>query len=1180
MTDYEYDESETMFVITRTGKKEPLNTDFITKRLQSLVNKQPKIPHINCHQLMLSVCKGLKNNITTYEIDEYSANVCASLSINNPYYLQLAGRIAIDNHQKITMRSFIDKMRKAYLYKEGPLLNAEFFKYVEEHQDHIEKLIDYNRDFYLDFFGIRTFQRQFSIKIEDDPIERPQDMFMRTAIALNLHTCKDIKEELDNIKETYDLLSEKYYTHASPTYYNAGGLNPQYASCFLLGTEDSLEGIEKTGADMSRISKWAGGIGVHVNSWRGTGARIKGTNGKSSGIVPFLRTYETRMLAFNQGGRRAGSAKVYLMPHHPDTIKFIQLRRNNGSEKERARDLFYAMWIPDIFMKRVEDDALWSFFDPNTCGDLSELHGDAYTAKYLELEEKKLYTSQLPARTIWKELYESNKETGMPDILFSDTANKHFMQSNLGTLKSSNLCVTGSTMILTDRGYYSIKSLVEEGSNYTVWNGDEFSEAYFEKTGTDQSLYLVKFSDGVSLKCTPYHKFLLSDNTVLNAKDLRPKQELYPYTFPIIYSGEEAEYDQYSHGFYCGSESSYLHIYRGTFRKAISIRKKDREFISHLDHTDLRPHGTYVMVILKDNIPKKDVVPINNSFNDKLRWLSGYLDGLALSLTNRKKSYIDDEGCVNIINTKPFILDFKYLLNTMGINVDINENQLKLNPHAMNSLIIKKISPIIFDYDKTLLAHNMKNYKLKPVHVTCVEELSDTEDTYCFNEPKRNTGIFNGVMTKNCNEIFQYSSSKEYAVCILSSIALPKFVLDSYSEEELKQPEEKRRPLDHDFPTRPQFDYQKLVDVTNVVCRNLNNLIDKTYHPVNEAKSGCMRQRAIGIGVQGLDDAFAKMRFPFDSPEANDLNAKIFETIYYGSLSCSTKLCRKFWLDAKAECKEKGTFTIDVHNFKDYSVSKQEYKDIESIPKTIGAYPGYHWNGGSHISKGIFHWELCGLTKDKLSGIFDWETLREHIKQFGVRNSLLVALMPTASTSQLLGNNECFEPYTSNVYKRDTSAGEFIVIKKHLIHDLNRLGIWNKEIVDYIKASEGSIQYIDGIPDDIKKLYKTVWEIDQIKLIEQAATRQPFVDQGQSMNLYVKDFTYKKWHDLMFTAWELGLKTGKYYLHSRPAAMPIKFTIDPKKQREMEELMKKIKKDGYDKAFMKPLHEICGVCSS
>jgi ribonucleoside-diphosphate reductase alpha subunit len=922
------DDEEVMYVITRTGKKEPLDTNQITRRLQILINRPPKIQHVNAYELMLIICKNLRSGVKTSKIDEYAANASASLGISNPNYLKVAARIAIDNHQKNTIRSFIDKMRALYLNKDengriNSLISADFMKYVEENQDFIETTIDYNRDYAIDFFGFQTFLRSYSMRINDEPIERPQDMFMRTAIDLHMKTkssnaddsINGLTAELANIKETYDMLSNKLYTHASPTYYNAGSTKRQYASCFLLGTEDSREGIMRTADHISEISKGSGGIGVHINCWRGEGARIRGTNGRSSGVVPWLKIYNEVMRGFNQGGRRPGSAAFYMMPHHPDIMKFIEINRNGGSEETRARDIFTALWIPDIFMERVLKGEKWSLFDPDICGDLSDYTGDDYRSAYLALEAAGKYCKQLPARDIWKAAMDTNIDAGRLYICFADNANRAFMQKNLGVLKSSNLC----------------------------------------------------------------------------------------------------------------------------------------------------------------------------------------------------------------------------------------------------------------------------------------------------------------------SEIFLYSDSKEYAVCILSSIALPSFVFDAHEGRCPSDPAKStttegrcpsdpakstateglhsigsatevqrhsdlatKRELNHEFPVNPYFDYKLLIKVVSTIVKNLNLVIDKTYHPLNETRLGNDRHRPIGIGVQGLDDCYAKMRYPFDSPEALALNKKIFETIYYAAVSASSKLSRDIYMNARTACKNNGFVELQTYLPGKSEQSTVRYDNADQIPSTVGAYPSFTWTRrnkdaneiAAPISKGVFHWELCGIKQEQLSGMFDWDSLREHVKKFGVRNSLLVACMPTASTSQLLGNNECIEPYTSNMYKRNTIAGEYIVFKKYLLNDLYRLGLWSNNLKDYLIASGGSIRNISGIPDDLKRLYPTVWEIDQNVLIQQAIDRQPFVDQGQSLNLYVNGTNLEIWNRLMFKAWRGGLKTGKYYLHTRPAVEPQMFTIDPAKQKEMRELLEKNKILNKASDSSEVIREICEVCSA
>lgn len=1239
-------EDEVMFVITRTGRREPLDTNQITKRLQTLINRPPKIPHVNPYELMLEVCKGLKSGITTYEIDEYAANASASLSITNPYYLKIAGRIAIDNHQKNTQRSFVDKMRKLYLNVDDDgdihsLLASDFFKYVEEHQDFIEHAIDYNRDFVLDFFGFQTFIRSYSMRVGDKPIERPQDMFMRTAVDLHMNTRDSIEDELQDIKNTYDALSNKLYTHASPTYYNAGANRRQYASCFLLGTHDSREGIMRTADHISEISKWSGGIGVHINCLRGTGAKIRGTNGRSqSGIVPWLKIYNEVMKGFNQGGRRPGSAAFYIMPHHPDIMSFIEINRNGGADELRARDIFTCLWIPDIFMERVRDDEMWSTFDPNRCGDLSDYTGDEYRKRYLELESKKMYSSQMPARQIWKAAMETNTDVGRLYICFADTANRLFMQKNLGVLKSSNLCVSPDTLILTENGYMNIKELAETNNGkHTIWNGFKLSKAQFAKTGVNKKLLKITFSDGVELKCTPEHKFALfhsydrpSDYIESTAKNLAVGDKLMKHDFPVLKYGDSDYNYPYTHGFFCGDGTIAYHPttsvtcshlvnqgspYCGHHNhlpivpirsdgKCAAVCKQQTSFVDlYHEKKQLLQHMEYVSyaeckteqryrLMCHDDIPAKFTVPIDKSVDTRLKWLAGYIDADGCFAKN------GDAWSLQITSiNKDFLMKVKLLCNTLGVNPlmhlsrDAGQSLLPDGKGGSKLYDTKPTYRLCFSvedsgalYTLGLQTHRLQwNNKVCPmrskkqyIKVTAIETLEEPEDTYCFNEPEYHMGIFNGILAMNCAEVFLHSNANEYAVCILASIGLTAYVLDGYSAEELQQPVETRRKLNHEFPVNPYFDFKKLIEVVKMTTTNLNHIVDKTFHPLEETRRGNDRHRPIGIGVQGLDDCYAKMRMPFASIEAHKLNKQIFETIYFATTTQSTILARQRYQNYRKQCKEHGHVNIPEYNAENYDVGIKTYSDPSEIPETIGSYPSMLWNGGSPISKGIFHWELAGINPEQLSGMFDWESLREHIKAFGVRNSLTVTCQPTATTSQLLGNNECIEPYTSNIYKRNTIAGEYIVVKKYLMEDLYRLGLWNNNLKDYLLASGGSIQYIDGIPDSLKQLYPTVWEIDQEVLVQQAIDRQPFVDQGQSLNLYVEKLTMKKWNALLFKGWEGGLKTGKYYLHSKAAVTPQKFTIDPTKQDEMRKMIEKnIIKQGT--AFLEPLHDICEVCS-
>jgi ribonucleoside-diphosphate reductase alpha subunit len=834
-----------MNVVKRNGTMEEVSFDKIYKRIKYLSSKPYKLNYINPHTVAQHVIQGLYDGVRTTEIDTRTSIVCANLSIQNYEYGVLAGRVCINNHQKNTLTSFKDKVDRLYLRKDDngdpcPIVSSSFYKFVKRNQKSIEQYIDYSRDYMIDFFGFKTLEKSYLLRITDgdnvEIIERPQDLFMRVAIFIHMGT-KKTPNTMNDIFETYDLLSNKYFTHATPTLFNSGLTRPSLASCFLLGSEDSLEGIFKTLTDCAHISKWSGGIGFHISNWRGSNSLIRGTGGNSSGIVPFLKIFEKTSVAVNQGGRRPGSFAPYLEMHHPDIKSFLDLSKKNIAEEFKANKLYLALWISDLFMTRVKNDEDWSAFCPDKCPGLSDCYGEEYEKLYKQYETEGKASWTCKARDIWLKIFESQKESGFPYMVYKDAVNRNSNQKNVGVIKSSNLC----------------------------------------------------------------------------------------------------------------------------------------------------------------------------------------------------------------------------------------------------------------------------------------------------------------------SEIVEYSSSTEYAVCTLTSICLPRFVEDTYTEEELKQPENERRELNHEFPQNPVFNYEKFRKVVEVNVRNLNKVIDINYYPVPETKRSNLRHRPIGIGVQGLADVFFKFNITFDSKEAAQLNKYIFETLYYSALSASSKLCREVWNNAKQECIDKKKVIVStkpsVNDNSKVSYTKTEYKDPSEIPTDIGAYSSF---SGSPISKGIFHWEMMGLTEDDLITDYDWNTLRSHIKKFGVMNSLLIALMPTASTSQIMGNIECFEPLMSNIFIRNTLAGEFIVVNKYLMNDLQKIGLWNKRIENWIKLNNGSIQSIEGIPEHIKRKYLTVWELSQKHVINLAADRTPFVDQSQSLNLHVQDLTYAKFNSMHMYAWQKGVKTGCYYLRSQEATTAQKFTVDEK----------------------------------
>lgn len=801
-----------MFVIKRDGSQEEVSFDKILHRIKNVSNGLK----VNFHEITQKVCSRIHNNVNTHELDEFASQLCSSLIIEHPDYGKLASRLVISNHQKRTSPSFSETISILYdnYNFEGvhsPIISEELYEITMKNKDKLNDYIDYERDFLIDYFGFKTLERAYLLKKDDKIIERPQHMWMR--VALGIHGW-DFKEAL----ETYDLLSQKFFTHATPTLFNAGTPRSQMSSCFLLDIEDSIKGIYENLTDCAQISKYAGGIGINVHDIRCKDSVIRGTNGKTDGIIPMLRVYNATARYVNQSSKRLGSIAVYIEPWHGDIMDWLELRKNHGAEEERARDLFYALWIPDLFMERVQNDEMWSLMCPDICKGLSTSYGDDFKNLYLKYEKEGKFIKQVKAQQIWYKILEAQIETGTPYMAYKDAVNLKSNQKNIGTIKSSNLCI----------------------------------------------------------------------------------------------------------------------------------------------------------------------------------------------------------------------------------------------------------------------------------------------------------------------EINEFTSPDEIAVCNLASICLPMFV-------------------DYDENDKPKYNYEKLHHITKVITKNLNKIIDKNFYPVDKAWRSNMKHRPTGIGVQGLADTFIKMRVAFDSKEAKDINKKIFETIYHGSLESSMEISkkRKRLYEEMNMLSTDGNLSENMEKIKDI----EDYLDLNEWERKLtkkykGAYSTFE---GSPISKGLFQFDMWNIKPTE--GMYDWDALRKEINEHGVRNSLLVALMPTASTSQIMGNNEAFEAITSNIYKRKTLAGEFIVINKFLIEDLVKLNIWNKEVREKIIINEGSIQNIEEIPEEIRKLYKTVWEIKQKDVIDLAADRAPFICQTQSMNLFVAEPNPNLLTKMHFYTWKRGLKTGMYYLRTRPKATTQQFTIDPTKSK-------------------------------
>ena len=935
---------EHIYVIKRNGQSVPVSFDQILQRIRSLSDN---LEHVNPDLVSQKVCNQLQDGMKTSQLDEFAAETCAMMQARyHPNYGKLAARIIIDNHHKNTSNTLMDCVEEMY-HGAVQLVSDEYHDLVCKNKDTYQSMIDYSRDFNFDYFGFKTLEKGYLQKQNGKIVERPQHMWMRVAIQLH-------GNDMEFVKETYDALSQGYFIHATPTLFNSSGLKPQLSSCFLLTmSDDSIQGIYKTLGDCAQISKWAGGIGLSVHNIRARGSRIKGTNGESTGLVPMLKVFNDTAKYVNQGGKRNGSFAIYLEPWHADIEDFLRLKLNQGAEEDRARDLFYGLWIPDLFMKRMEANQDWTLMCPSECPGLADCWGVEFETLYTKYETEGKGRKTIPAQKLWQMILDAQIQTGTPYLCYKDAANAKSNQQHLGTIKSSNLCVAPETLVLTDKGYFPIEELHYFSSPVDIWNGTGFSRVTINKTGENQPLIRVtvkheqirmKSTDTpvyrtLTLDCTPYHKFILNDN---------------------------------------------------------------------------------------DDINKATRIDANN---------------------------LEAEMCL-----------FK-------------------DKHALSYV------------------------------VESVEDFGRRDDTYCFNEPINNAGVFNGILTGNCTEIIEFTSPDETAVCNLGSLALPKFVEYKSHFDSMKQIHHENNGVSvYSMEPIPFFNFSKLRQYTKILARNLDIVIDKNYYPTPETRNSNMKHRPIGIGIQGLADVFAMMRLPWTSQEAKKLNREIFENIYFAALQAS--------VDRSAEL---GTYTQSVHDI------------------IKASHPSFN---GSPMSKGKVQFDLWN-EKPTETPYLDWANLRDDVC-YGVRNSLLVAPMPTASTSQILGNNECFEPFTSNLYARRVLAGDFMVVNKYLVEDLTKLSLWTADVRTQIIANNGSIQGIAEIPADLRELYKTAWEIPQRILIDMARDRAPFICQSQSLNLFLSEPTYAKISSMHVYAWKQGLKTGCYYLRTKATASAQKFTVEVK----------------------------------
>ena len=1183
--------SSEMRVTKRSGNLEEISFDKILQRIKTL-SLEAGI-QLNYSSLTMKVIDQLFDTIETKKIDELAAEQCASLSTQHHDYGTLASRIVISNHQKNTDPSFSNVMRRLYHFtdihgKNRPLVSQQLWECVDKNAIVIDSMIDHERDYLIDYFGFKTLERAYLFKIGASIVERIQHMWMRVSIGIH-------GDNLGLVKETYDLMSQKYFTHATPTLFNAGTPRPQLSSCYLIAMEDdSIDGIYNTLKDCAQISKYSGGIGLHIHNIRAKDSHIQGTNGKTDGIVPMLKVFNSTARYVNQSGKRNGSFAIYLEPWHLDIEDFLDMRKNHGDEEMRARDLFYAVWTSDVFMERVKDNAKWSLFCPHECHGLYNVYGDQFRELYAQYESEGKSRKIINARDLWFKILDSQMETGTPYILYKDAANAKSNQQNLGTIRSSNLCVAPETLVLTDRGHIEIQEM--EGKTVNVWNGEDFSKVDIVKTGADQELIDVYTDDGAKLTCTPYHKFYIqgsySENSikVVEAQDLKPSDKLIKCEYPTI-DGDDKFLYPYTHGFFCG-DGTYANVHEIEQHKSCNFVASAGHYFCkrHLDYEteeylltmdkdaneidecpatsytkkpmvylygekkDLLIHMTYrscsenngrFVLQLPLDISEKFYIPsFNCSIKDKLDWFAGYCDADGSISRNEDNEQLQ----VTSINNE-FLQHVKLLLQTCGINPKIrmskekgqsylpdgkggykyfdtqNEYRLLITSCDLYSLIANGFSP------KRLVisGHSPSRDVRQFVKILRIENNNRIDDTYCFNEPKRHMGVFNGVLTGQCCEIIEYSDENETAVCNLASIGLPTFVNE----------------------TTRQFDYSKLHEVTKVVTQNLNRVIDVNFYPTEKTKRSNMLHRPVGIGVQGLSDTFVLLDIPFHSEEAKEINKLIFETIYHASLEKSNELSIE-----RSKAIQETTSHSDKMSF--FTLEESQKSRVRT-PELQGAYSSFE---GSPASSGTLQFDMWGVTP---SDRYDWTSLKNSIIRYGIRNSLLVAPMPTASTSQILGFNECFEPFTSNLYSRRTLAGEFVVVNKYLMKELIDLGLWNEQIKNNIIANKGSVQQLTILSEKLRNKYKIVWEMPMKHIIDMSADRGAFICQSQSLNLWIEEPTYNTLTSMHFYSWKKGLKTGIYYLRRKARHQAQQFTIEP-------ETKKNDDSGGED--------DICAMCSA
>jgi ribonucleoside-diphosphate reductase alpha chain len=1063
-----------MQIKKRNGSIQELDLNKIVER----VRKQSVGLNVDADMIATKTIPMLVDGISSKEIDKQLASLAESYSILHPDYNYLAGRIANTAlHKDVPYPNSpyqTWQLLSQHYELEKDMLDNTFVDYI------FNKVISESTEHEFDYQGVRVIANQYSFKVNGEPVETPDLVRFRVAYYLGRSYGADF------VGKVFKYLRGGLFTFATPINLNSGLEKAQLASCFLIGLEgDSYEGIMNTQKEAGNISRHAGGIGMHISNLRAKGSMIKSSGAKSAGIAPFMKLTEANANYWNQGGKRKGSYAIYLEPWHADVFDFLEMRSNQGLEANRARDLFYALWIPDLFMEAVEQDKDWYLFCPSEAPNLSDVHGKEFENLYNKYVSEGKYRKKVKARELWDVIVSLQIETGLPFLLYKDTVNRYSMQKNLGTIKSSNLCcVHGDTQLLTNKGYTSIGSLQDK--EVTIWNGEEWSDVTVRKTGESQSLMKIGMKGYKDILCTDYHKFPVIKKyskkyKMVEAKDLKVGDRLLKWDKPLI-EGTTPLPLAYLNGFYTAD---------GTYDKAsgkqVVYLCGDKQKLKPYISLELAVYENYNKKLNRyyaqypsNTLYHKYFVPsIQYTVESRLQWLAGVLDG---------------DGCVDKVSGRlllassrlEFLREVQMMVETLGCSATIkkvSDLKVRLFPDVAG----KSTRPCICKESYALTIGSSSTKKLWHLGLRCnrvkliepkfnktdasqymkVDNLAfdyTIADTYCLTEPKRNMMVVNGILTGQ-SEIVEYSSPEETAVCNLANINLPLwYKADDGTQEE----------------------------VVEIIVRLLNKAIDYSYYPDSKTRKSNLSRRPLGIGVQGLAEVFVNEGVPFDSKEAQYINTDIFLLLYQMALNVSTKLV------------EEGRY--------------HTYEGWETSP---------YAKGFDHVSM----YDLNANTEDEGLNLLPIHNL----PPIHVTNSLLIALMPTVTTSQLLGNTESFEPFTSLLYRRRGMVGDYTVINRQLVKKLEELGLWTDTVRDQIIDSMGSIQHIDCIPDDVKKLYKTVWELDPQALLDLCIGRQPYVDQAMSMNLFMENPNKARLTQMLFHGWKNGLKTGVYYTRSRSA---------------------------------------------